>query len=52
MRDLMLGDILALGRRSSAELRCWLNASDPRVAARLACEAERSGETEAQFLRR
>jgi hypothetical protein len=51
MRDLMLGDILALGRRSSAELRCWLNASDPRVAARLACEAERSGETEAQFLR-
>lgn len=51
MGDLMLGDLLALGRRSSAELKAWLGANDPAAAERLASEAERRGESEALFLR-
>ena len=33
---LQLGDLLALGRRSSADLSVWLNAQDEALAARIA----------------
>lgn len=51
MRDFMLGDVLALGQRSSADLSLWLNAADPVLAEGLASEAARRGESPAQFLR-
>lgn len=46
-----LGDFLAFNRRSSADLRAWLQAQDPMLIDRLAKEAETRGETIAQFLR-
>ncbi|MBL8547825.1 MAG: hypothetical protein JNL81_15270 [Hyphomonadaceae bacterium] len=51
MSDLMLGDLIALGNRSSGELKIWLRANDPAAAEQLALEAGRRGESEALFLR-
>ena len=51
MTDLMLGDLLALRGKSSADLSIWLTAHDPATARQLACEASRRAESEAQFLR-
>lgn len=51
MTDLMLGDLLALKERSSADLSAWLSAYDPAAARQLASEATRRAESEAQFLR-
>lgn len=51
MRDLMLGDVVVLGRQSSSQLRAWLEAADPDTAARLDAEAARREESTAQFLR-
>ena len=48
---LQLGDLLALGRRSSADLSVWLNAQDEALAARIAQEALRREESVAQFVR-
>lgn len=46
-----LGEFLAFNRRSSAELRVWLQAREPSLIDRLAKEADVRGETIAQFLR-
>lgn len=46
-----LGDLLALTRQSSADLRVWLKAQDPALIERLLREAAVRGETIAQFLR-
>jgi hypothetical protein len=46
-----LGEILALSRHSSADLRAWLQAQDPALVDRLAAAAQVRGETVAQFLR-
>ena len=51
MTDLMLGDLLALRGKSSADLGAWLSDHDPSTASQLASEAARRGESEAQFLR-
>lgn len=51
MSELMLGDLMTLGQRSSVELGLWLNACDPAAAKQLASEAARRGESQAQFLR-
>ncbi|MBK8544876.1 MAG: hypothetical protein IPL62_15830 [Caulobacteraceae bacterium] len=51
MTDLMLGDLLALKGKSSADLSAWLSDHDPSTASQLASEAGRRGESEAQFLR-
>lgn len=51
MRDLMLGDLLALGQRSSADLYLWLKEAGRDVAEQLAHEAACRGESQAQFLR-
>jgi hypothetical protein len=48
---LQLGDLLALGRRSSADLSAWLNAQDQALAARIAREASQREESIAQFVR-
>jgi len=48
---LQLGDLLALGRRSSAELGVWLNAQDPVLAARMRDEAGRRDESLSEFVR-
>jgi hypothetical protein len=48
---LQLGDMLALGRRSSADLSAWLNAQDQALAARIAREASQREESIAQFVR-
>lgn len=46
-----LGEFLAFHRRSSAELRAWLQTQSPALIDRLAKEADVRGETIAQFLR-
>jgi len=46
-----LGEFLAFNRRSSAELRTWLEGQDPALIERLAKEADVRGETIAHFLR-
>ncbi len=51
MTAVVLGDLLSLGARSSADLRDWLRASDPDAAERLVLESARRGESPAQFLR-
>lgn len=51
MSELMLGDLLALGRRSSSDLSAWLSTHDPLAAQCLSEEAERRNESQAQFLR-
>lgn len=51
MAELMLGDLLEIGQKSSAELHLWLNSVDPILAEGLAAEAARRGESQAQFLR-
>jgi hypothetical protein len=48
---LQLGDLLALGRRSSADLGDWLDAQDPNLAARMRNEAGRRDESLAEFVR-
>jgi hypothetical protein len=50
-RTVHLGELLSLGRSSSASLRAWLQAEDGSLARRLESEAEARGETLAQFLR-
>jgi hypothetical protein len=47
----MLGDLLALGQRSSADLNAWLAAQEPEAGCQLASEAARRHESAAQFLR-
>lgn len=51
MTDVMLGDLLALRGRSSADLSAWLTAHDPIAARQLASAAACRAESEAQFLR-
>lgn len=51
MSELMLGDIISLGRQSSAQLSAWLRAADPDAAARLDEAAACRQESPAQFLR-
>jgi hypothetical protein len=51
MKELMLGDIVALGRQSSAQLSAWLGAADAEVAQCLREEAACRDESPAQFLR-
>lgn len=51
MAEVMLGDLLAIGQRPGAELEAWLKASDPVLAGHLTAEADRRGESPAQFLR-
>lgn len=46
-----LGEFLAFNRRSSAELRVWLQEQEPMLIDRLVREADARGETIAQFLR-
>ena len=46
-----LGDLLALGARSSKALRAWLDGRSPVLAERLSVEAALRGETIGQFLR-
>lgn len=50
-RSMQLGELLSLGRASSAELRAWLSAEDEPLAQRLEGEASARGETLAQFVR-
>jgi hypothetical protein len=50
-RTTQLGELLALGRTSSAALQSWLCAEDETLAQRLEREARVRGETIAQFLR-
>lgn len=50
-RAVNLGELLALGATSSAELQAWLAAEDERLADRLRREAETRGESLAQFVR-
>jgi hypothetical protein len=50
-RSVHLGELLALGAVSSAELQAWVAAEDERLAARLQREAETRGESLAQFVR-
>ncbi|HYD89309.1 MAG TPA: hypothetical protein VEA80_17655 [Vitreimonas sp.] len=50
-RSFVLGDILQLGRTSSAELQLWLDAADAKLAERVRTESARRGESAAQFLR-
>jgi hypothetical protein len=51
MTDLMLGDLLALTGKSSADLSAWLTAHEPVAARQLVSEASCRAESEAQFLR-
>lgn len=51
MKELMLGDIVALGQQSSAQLSAWLGGADAEAAQRLREEAARRRESPAQFLR-
>jgi hypothetical protein len=51
MRELMLGDVISLGRQSSTQLSAWLGAADPNTAKHLDEEAARREESPAQFLR-
>lgn len=46
-----LGEFLAFNRRSSADLRAWLQGQDPTLIDRLVKEADARGETIAHFLR-
>lgn len=46
-----LGEFLAFNRKSSAELRAWLQRQDPALIERLAKEADVRGESIAHFLR-
>lgn len=46
-----LGEFLAFNRKSSAELRAWLQRQDPVLIERLAKEADVRGESIAHFLR-
>lgn len=46
-----LGDLLALSRRSSAELSAWLSAADADLEARLKEEAGERRESMAEFVR-
>lgn len=48
---LQLGDLLALGRRSSTDLGDWLDAQDPNLAARMRNEAGRRDESLSEFVR-
>lgn len=48
---LQLGDLLALGRRSSADLSAWLDAQDQALAVRMRDEAARREESLAEFVR-
>jgi hypothetical protein len=50
-RNVQLGDLLSLGRTSSADLQAWLVAEDEALAKWLCNQAEIRGETAAQFLR-
>jgi hypothetical protein len=50
-RNVQLGELLSLGRTSSADLHVWLAAEDEVLAERLWREAEVRGESAAQFLR-
>jgi hypothetical protein len=46
-----LGELLALGASSSAELKAWLGVQDEAFGLRLEKEAEARGESVAQFVR-
>lgn len=48
---MQLGDVLALGRRSSADLSAWLGAVDADLRTRLEEEASVRRESLAQFVR-
>lgn len=50
-RNVQLGELLSLGRASSADLQAWLAAEDEALAQRLCRQAEVRGESPAQFLR-
>lgn len=50
-RAMQLGELLALGEASSAELATWLRAQDPRLAQWLQSEARQRQESIDQFLR-
>jgi len=50
-RSPTLGEFLAFNRKSSAELRAWLQRQDPTLIERLAKEADVRGESIAHFLR-
>lgn len=50
-RAMQLGELLALGEASSAELAAWLRAQDPRLAQWLQSEARQRQESIDQFLR-
>lgn len=48
---MQLGELLSLGRASSADLRLWLSTEDERLEQDLQREADVRGETLAQFVR-
>ncbi len=48
---LQLGDLLALGQKSSAQLSAWLRASNASLSERVEREAALRSETLAQFVR-
>lgn len=50
-RAMHLGELLALGSTSSAELQAWLGAEHGGFAFKLQSEAEARGESMAQFVR-
>jgi hypothetical protein len=50
-RTVQLGELLSLGRTSSAVLQTWLAAEDEALEQHLRRESEARGETPAQFLR-
>ena len=48
---MMLGDLLAAARASSAGFRTWLESSDPELAVEVAAATKRYGMTETGFVR-
>lgn len=49
--SVLLGDMLRLGSASNVELHRWLAGADAELAQRVHVEADRRGESAAQFLR-
>lgn len=48
---MLLGDILAQARRTSADLQHWLGSADPDLMTRVEAAAAQTGETSASFVR-
>ncbi|MGD9981392.1 MAG: hypothetical protein AB7H66_06145 [Hyphomonadaceae bacterium] len=51
MAPVLLGDLLALSRRSSADLSAWLDSADAEFKSRLQKEAKDRNESVAAFVR-